>query len=86
MIKLDIDSFPLQVAIESSFIENNNHNTQRVERCSIPSTRQVASEDDNSESEVKNRAVARISKDSCESNVLSCSETDSTTRDSAYHS
>ncbi|XP_071549022.1 interference hedgehog-like isoform X2 [Panulirus ornatus] len=74
-----------KVAIESSFIENNNHNTQQMERCSIPSARQIALEDDSSESEVKNLAVARISKDN-ESNVLSSSETDSTTRDSAYHS
>nr|XP_053638461.1 interference hedgehog-like [Cherax quadricarinatus] len=65
-----------KVAIESSFIENNNHNTQPVERCYTPSARRIPLEDGSAESEVKIPVLPRNSSDNCESVVRPCSDKD----------
>nr|XP_045619920.1 interference hedgehog-like isoform X2 [Procambarus clarkii] len=75
-----------KVAIESSFIENNNHNTQPVDGCYTPTARRIPNEDGSAKSEVKSQALPRNSSDNFEGSGLSCGDIDPKTRDFAYHS
>ncbi|XP_066944027.1 interference hedgehog-like isoform X1 [Macrobrachium rosenbergii] len=73
-----------KVAMESSFIENNNHNIQRMESCYSTPAHQASSlpseSEQRSNSEVRSQTALRNSSDTFESAVLSCSETDTVAR------
>ncbi|KAK7020110.1 hypothetical protein SK128_001864 [Halocaridina rubra] len=69
-----------KVAMESSFIENNNHNIQRHEQCYLQSSQQVPSLSVVVEHPVSSEKLGKVdrrnSDELLESTAMSCSETD----------